>query len=149
MENTLAPKVTIKMHQITALADSCARSVAMKDDTQGIIGLFEDKDKNSLAFYGPEDTTEILDDIKGTVSDCIYFEHYKCYFAWCAETNTVYRISEDRKVTRMDHDIENVNYLSKAFKTYKDYLFINQERGWIVYSKLDQPEPERRVIDLK
>ena len=66
--NCLPAKVTVRMHEISALADLCARSVAMKDDTQGILGLFEDKDKNSLAFYGPEDTTEILDDIKGTVS---------------------------------------------------------------------------------
>lgn len=134
---------------MTALEDSCIRSFAMKSDTEGIFGLFEEKDKDSLAFFGPEDSTSITSLVKGTISDAIYHPHYDCYFIWVSETNTVYRVNTDRTVVKMDSDIENVNYLSKAFKVYKNYLFVNQERSWIVYSNLDQPEPTRVEIKIE
>ena len=144
-----APKLYIKKHNVTNLEDHCIRCLAMKSSTEGVFGLFEEAGKNSLAFYEPEDKTTISDAIQGTISDAIYHPVYDCYFVWVSETNSVFKVNMDRTVVKMEENLENVNYLSKAFQIYKDYLFINQERSWIVYNNLDAPEPTKREIPLK
>ncbi len=143
------PRIMVRQHRISAASEYCIKTMAFKNDTEGVIGLVDDAERETLMIFGPNNTSDKVPGIKGTIHDMIYFPLYKSYFAWCAEDNGIYQIQEDFSVRCIAKGLDNVNYLSKAFKIYGEYLFVNQERGFRVYSGLNNPEPTMKEIKLK
>jgi len=143
------PRIMVKRHLVSAARGNEIKTMAFKNDIEGVIGLKGDSEDNTVIWFGVNDTATKIEGIKGSIHDMIYFPLYKSYFAWCLQDKGLYQIREDQTVRCIVNGVDNVNFLTKVFRIYGKYLFVNWERGFKIYSGLNNPEPKVKVVKLE